>query len=62
MDHHRFGMIIPCVHLLTYVLLELNALTRVVIDALGLYNLQVKRESAEREALGALPLYQRTLP
>ncbi|AED93445.1 Cytochrome bd ubiquinol oxidase, 14kDa subunit [Arabidopsis thaliana] len=25
-------------------------------------NLQVKRERAEREALGALPLYQRTIP
>ncbi|KAL8504166.1 hypothetical protein ACS0TY_022774 [Phlomoides rotata] len=25
-------------------------------------DLKVKRESAEREALGALPLYQRTLP
>jgi hypothetical protein len=24
--------------------------------------LQVKKENAEREALGALPLYQRTLP
>lgn len=24
--------------------------------------LQVKKESAEREALGALPLYQRTIP
>jgi hypothetical protein len=26
------------------------------------YVLQVKREKAEREALGALPLYQRTIP
>ncbi|KAL0330249.1 UNVERIFIED_CONTAM: Cytochrome b-c1 complex subunit [Sesamum radiatum] len=25
-------------------------------------DLQVKRENAEREALGALPLYQRTIP
>ena len=30
---------------------------------MGIYvHVQVKRERAEREALGALPLYQRTIP
>jgi hypothetical protein len=36
--------------------------SKYVSKCLVAYVLQVKREKAEREALGALPLYQRTIP
>lgn len=39
-----------------------NRQCQVKIKSLAAFVVQVKRENAEREALGALPLYQRTLP
>lgn len=57
----------PFVSLIFYILVSIYILygvflQKVLIDPSLVVTLQVQRERAEREALGALPLYQRTLP
>lgn len=54
--------ILVSIYFLYYYQLYGVFLQKVLISPSLLVTLQVQRERAEREALGALPLYQRTLP